>query len=183
MAQAYAHREKKYSAPIAGALVSDPDFRKWVLAQTRFAKYDDAELLAEKMLQKRSKGASNWWASHFQFRACDCSGCVGGKETDLLAVFEKDGYRFALHFEVKRPGDTFKPGKQQPEDYRTRAECWVRKAPRTVLDHQDAETILICDPGRLPGFSTYATQFDRVITIQEIRGAFPGLLHIDGSTA
>jgi hypothetical protein len=176
MGQVYAHREKKYSAPIAGALDSDPEFRKWVLGRTKFAKDGDAELLSEMMLQKRSKGASNWWASHFQFRVCDCSGCVGGKETDLLAVFEKGDYRFALHFEVKRPGDTFKLGKQQPADYRTRAECWVRKAPRTVLDHQDAETVLICDPDRLPGFSIYAPQFDQVITIREIREAFPGLL-------
>jgi hypothetical protein len=179
MAQAYAHKEKKYSAPIADALVSDPRFRKWVLERTKFAKDDDAELLSEKMLQKRSRGASTWWASHFQFRACDCSGCIGGKETDLLAIFDKGDQRFALHFEVKRPGDTFKPGKQQPEDYRTRAECWVRKAPRTVLDHQDAETVLICDPDKLPDFSKYAPQFDRVITIREISDAFPGLFDTD----
>jgi hypothetical protein len=92
----------------------------------------------------------------------------------LFGILEV-GYRFALHFEVKRPGDTFKPGKQQPEDYRTRAECWVRKTPRTVLDHQDAETVLVCDPDRLPGFAIYAPQFDRVITIREIGDTFPGL--------
>lgn len=183
MSHVYAHREKKYSVPIADGLVSNPKFRKWVIGRTKFASYDDAELLSEKMLQKRSKGASTWWASHFQFRACDCSGCVGGKETDLLAIFEKDDYRFALHFEVKRPGDTFKRGKQQPVDYRTRAECWVRKAPRTVLDHHDAETILICLPDKLPGFPIYAPQFDRVITIPQICDAFPGLLNVKDLTA
>jgi hypothetical protein len=104
------------------------------------------------------------------FRLC------GGKETDLLAIFEAKDFRFALHFEVKHPGDSFKAEKQQSKDYRIRATCWIGKTPKHVLAHQDAETILICSPERLPDFAVHASHFDRFISIEDISKAFPGLL-------
>lgn len=61
----------------------------------------------------------------------------------MLAVFEvEDGYRFAVHVEVKAPGDDF--GLLQAVDYGRRARCWAGegRAPGTVLPHHDATTVL-----------------------------------------
>jgi hypothetical protein len=60
-------------------------------------------------------------------------GC-NGQETDLLAVFEAPtGLRFALHVEVKNPGDSFSKTDQAPA-YPVRAKCWSTegKTPKRV---------------------------------------------------
>jgi hypothetical protein len=179
MAEAYAKHEKRFSSPISKALVFNPHFRTWLLAQTKFAAHAaHARLLSDEMFALRTSGAANWWVSHYQLK-CDCFGCIGGKETDLLAVFEgKSGFRFALHFEIKRPGDQFISAKQQPAAYKTRAMCWIVKSPTTVLPHHDAATVLICSPLRLRNYGLHAAEFDNVITVEEIAVRFPALLSL-----
>src|SRR5262245_63753508 len=119
----YGTVEFRYAAPIAGALATDPAFRTWMLSKTEFAaSAGDARLLHEEMKDWRSGVAANWWRSHFREK-CRCQGC-SGKETDLLAIFEdRTGQRFALHFEVKHPGDRFKPDGVQSRGYALRAAC------------------------------------------------------------
>jgi hypothetical protein len=177
MGHLYARNEKKYSAPLADGLRLNVCLRTWILRQTKFAAHaDSARLLDAEMMRCRTVKATNWWASHFR-TDCDCFGCKGGKETDLLAVFEgKAGFRFSLHFEIKHPGDQFKIAQRQPDAYKIRAACWIARAPSTVLPHQDAETILICSPSRLHNYNTHAARFDRAISIEQIAEAFPTVL-------
>lgn len=168
----YGSLEYGYAAPIAEGMAHDPTFRAWVISGTKFAdQATAARLLHEEMLAARN--ASSWWRSHFT-ESCRCDGC-SGQETDLLAVFEAGRGRFALHFEVKQPKDIFAPGKRQAANYRTRAACWVTKAPKAVLKHSDASTVLLCTEEHLSKFPDQAQQFDSIITFEEIRGAFPSI--------
>jgi hypothetical protein len=125
----YGHLELPYKEFFAQALVESSGFRKWVLRRTIFAEFaDEGRLLYREMLEKRSRSArlkANWAFSHYQERTrCACAGCCG-QETDLLAVFENPASaRFALHVEVKRPGDGF-TGKREKQAaaYPVRAQC------------------------------------------------------------
>jgi hypothetical protein len=175
MGQAYAIKEKLISKPFAEALALSSAFRAWVIGRTKFAaSANDAVLLDAEMMALRNPDTANWWVSHHHSR-CDCFGCKGGKETDILAVFAAAQTRFALHFEVKQPGDQFKAEKRQPEAYKIRAACWVKSPPARVLPHQDAATILICSPTKLRDYKVHRQNFDETITIQEIGEAFPGV--------
>jgi hypothetical protein len=158
------NQEFKFAKPFAEGLVNNLEFRKWVLKRTeKFAKYaDEAQLLDRKMFDERSDDAKTWWYHHFQEK-CRCFGC-SGHETDILAVFEIEraifetgdkllerDTRFAIHVEVKHPGDNFKDDKDkhQAERYTFRPECWVKKKPTHVLAHADATTVLLCSETRL----------------------------------
>jgi hypothetical protein len=165
----YGHKEFPHAKAFADALASDPVFRAWVLKKSGFP--GDAELLHEAMLRKRTPGTQLWWNSHFN-PSCYCSGCKGGKETDLLAVFEAtDGHRFAIHVEVKRPGDKF--GKQQAKAYQDRASCWISKTPNTVLPHVTASTLVLFSEEQRESFSEAISEFGTHVTIEEIRLQFP----------
>jgi hypothetical protein len=114
---------------------------------------------------------------------------AGGRETDILAVFEiekaifrtkKDEHlewarRFAIHVEVKHPGDNFKddPDEYQAERYVFRPQCWVAKKPKKVLAHADATTVPLCSDTRLKDYGDDPGFFDKVITFEEIVEAFP----------
>src|SRR5438445_8538443 len=107
MSMRYGSLEYKYAAPIAQALSDDAAFREWLLSKSEFAKFSDARILREEMTAHRRNSSAEWWRFHFTEK-CRCLGC-SGKETDLLVIFEsKSRIRFALHFEVKQPTDTFK---------------------------------------------------------------------------
>jgi hypothetical protein len=176
MGEPYAKNEKRLTIPFAEALKTNAVFREWILEHTKFkASAGDALLLDKEMMAKRSKGAANWWVSHHH-GACDCFGCKGGKETDLLAVFgAQTGLRFALHFEFKNPKDKFIRAKRQPEAYRLRAECWAKTPPNAVLPHHEAETVLVCSD-KLKDFDTHSGEFGATVTLERIEEVFPGLL-------
>jgi hypothetical protein len=163
--------EFAYAAPFANALAEDGSFRAWVLRQTKFAAFaSDARLLHEEM--KAQRRAATWWRSHFT-ETCRCQGC-SGQETDILAIFEAaSGTRFALHFEVKQPGDTFPANKDQAANYALRAKCWVASAPRSVVPHADAATVLLCSASKLAEYAHHLPKFGSVITFEEITRTFP----------
>lgn len=169
----YGGKELLYAEQIADALVNNSTFRTWVLMRTKFANLaDDARLLNEEMKKQRSAVAQTWWRSHFTEK-CRCFGCRG-QETDLLAIFEgAEQKRFALHFEVKHPGDQFKVGGHQAEAYPVRAKCWTEKAPPNVLPHSDATVILLCSSDQLKKFSPHTDSFASVITFEEVERDFP----------
>jgi hypothetical protein len=172
VATSYNPLEVAYAEPFADALAGNPSFCSWVLGKTDFAGISDgSHLLHDEMRKKRSKKARTWWGSHYR-HTCDCIGCRG-QETDLLAVFESiDAVRFALHFEVKRPGDTF--GENQAAAYPVRATCWLTNKPAAVVPHALAATVLLCSKSQLSSFSRHLRHFDAVITFEEIESRFPG---------
>lgn len=173
----YGALEYAYAAPIAAALRDSPEFLAWILRRTKFsASSIGARLLAEEMKSRRSSAAADWWRSHYS-QKCPCDGCKG-KETDLLAVIElADQRRVAIHFEVKQPADVFHTG--QGRAYALRAACWVRQAPKAVVRHEDAATILLCSEQRLPTFGAEVGQFDATVTFEEIARAFPSVLPLE----
>lgn len=171
----YGSVEFLYAEPFANALVTDPAFRTWVLRRTRFAVFaDEAHLLQDEMRAKRSKQAATWWRSHFTEK-CRCQGCRG-QETDLLAIFETaTGSRFGLHIEVKQPLDKFPREKDQAANYALRAGCWVSSAPKNVVPHTDATTVLLCSATKLAEYEPHLPKFGAVITFEEIAGEFPAV--------
>jgi hypothetical protein len=168
----YGGVEYAYAAPIAGALVEDASFRSWFLSQTEFERFRDARLLHEEMKSRRSTVSENWWRSHFSER-CRCAGC-SGKETDLLAIFEAlSGERFAIHVEIKRPGDSFKSNGVQAKGYPLRALCWTLNPPASVLPHSHATTALIMSEQDRGKFSPHVTHFMTLLTFEQIKEHFP----------
>ena len=169
----YGSLEYAYAEPFANALVIDPAFRCWVLRQTKFAPYAaEARLLHDEMRARRGKGSATWWRSHFTEK-CRCQGC-SGQETNILALFETmTGDRFALHIEVKQPTDRFPANKDQATNYALRAQCWVASAPKAVLPHAGAETILLCSTSKLEDYKTHLPKFGTVITFEDVAKLFP----------
>ena len=170
----YGHKELLYAEPFANALVENDEFRSWILKRTKFAPYaDSAKVLAGEMLAQRSVGTKYWWRSHYT-ESCRCFGC-SGHETDLLAIFEDaKRERFALHVEVKHPGDSFKK-ENQARAYPERAKCWVRNPPAPVLVHSDATTALLFSDARRGDYGGNLRHFDVRITFEDIRKEFPDM--------
>ena len=174
----YGAREYRYARPLAEALQVNQQFRRWFLGRTEFASYQDsAILLHEKQRLVRSPSAENWWRSYWVGSAYQFKSECGERETDLLAVFEvEDEMRFALHVEVKAPGDRF--GVEQARDYNRRARCWAGagRNPRTVLPHDMATTVLCCEARFGERCAVEASHFACVVTFEEIAehlGDFP----------
>jgi len=119
------------------------------LGGTKFADYAlDAQSLGEQQANLRTTlNSRKWfWFNHWctKDRYCECRG-EKGIETDILLIFEaSDQFRFAVHIEVKPPGENFLPG--QAESYPRRGSCWATPTARqkTVLAHDDFVTILVC---------------------------------------
>ncbi len=169
----YGSVEFAYAEPFANALLATPAFRSWVLGQTKFAAFQrEARLLHNEMRAQRSKSSATWWRSHFTEK-CRCQGCRG-QETDILAVFEaSSGMRFGLHFEVKQPADKFPTKKDQAANYTLRAQCWATSAPKSVVPHADAATVLLCSASKLTEYSPHLPKFGTVITFEEIARTYP----------
>ncbi len=168
----YGRHELRYAEPFANSLVADAAFRSWVLQKTEFADHcENARILDKEMFSKRGKKTKYWWRSHYT-EVCRCAGC-SGQETDLLAIFEAEmGVRFALHIEVKHPSDRF--GKlHQAVAYPVRAKCWAAKAPKSVLPHDKATTILLCSELKLKEYAPHLQSFGAVIKFEDIAKNFP----------
>lgn len=127
----YGKNEWLYALPIATALASDQQFRQWFISMTPFSSHATvARLLWEEQKAGRTKGSETWWRSYwtgssYQYRA-ECA----ERKTDLLAIFEvPSGFRFALHVEVKAPGDSSELNRRET----TAAEPGVGKAEIGLL--------------------------------------------------
>ncbi|MEQ8655461.1 MAG: hypothetical protein RIC87_23615 [Kiloniellales bacterium] len=167
----YGGIEWEYAAPIADALVASSEFRGWLLKKTRFAhQADQAILLHREMKARRSANAETWWRSYFTEK-CRCQGC-SGQETDMLAIFMSGGARFALHIEIKQPKDRFPTHKDQARNYGLRAACWAHSAPASVLEHEDADTVLVYAEKRRFDYSDQLKKFGAAVTFEEISSTF-----------
>jgi hypothetical protein len=172
----YGAIEWTYAEPIAEALVKSDEFRSWFVGQTEFSGYAlQAKLLNNEMKAKRSKSAQNWWRSHFT-ETCRCDGCQG-KETDLLAIFEASGgFRFAVHAELKRPGDRFEEDAVQSYGYQLRADCWAAKAPLRVPFHNAGTSMVLFSERDNKRHAAHLGNFRSSITFEQIVRRFPGML-------
>jgi hypothetical protein len=166
----YGPEEYRYARPIAGGLIDNAPFRIWLLEKTRFR--EDAKMaqpLHKEQKARRTVRAENWWRCYYvKNSSCSCGDC-GERETDLLAIFSTpQDYRFALHVEVKSPHDKF--SLDQAKDYGRRANCWKgrEKAPRTVLPHDEATTVLACERSFVSKNANHASLFDTVVSFDEI---------------
>jgi hypothetical protein len=170
----YGSKEFAFAEPFINALVDNPSFRTWVLQQTKFAALaDGSRVLSDEMGKRRNNSSTSWWRSHYTTK-CPCQGCVGGQETDILAIFETaSGMRFALHFEVKQPEDRFPTDKDQPANYQACAECWSKKPPKAVLPHACAATVLLCSARKQEEYAPHASKFGTIITFEDIKRDFP----------
>jgi hypothetical protein len=177
----YGHNEYRYARPIAEELERNTSFRSWVLTRTKFAQFSqEAELLHEQQKLCRTPQSENWWRSHFAGPSYQFKSECGERETDLLAIFGvRNDFRFAIHFEVKAPGDRF--GIDQALDYQRRAVCWSGRgrAPRTVLPHDEATTVLCCEREFAERVASEVSNFPTIITFEEISvwiAPFPDLV-------
>lgn len=166
----YGKNEWLYASPIADALVHDMTFRRWMICGTKFSSFaEDARLLWQEQKARRSASSETWWRSYWTGSSYQYHSECGERETDLLAVFETPaGFRFALHVEVKAPGDRF--GVDQARDYARRAACWKGRdrAPKTVLPHDDAACVLCCNEGFATAHPDTVKFFDSVFHHEQI---------------
>jgi hypothetical protein len=81
--------------------------------------------------------------------------------------------RFALHIEVKYPGDRFKKAGRQAEAYPIRAQCWIAKTPKYVLPHARATTALLFSEQNRLKFAPHLKHFDTLITLEDVEKNFP----------
>ena len=168
--EAYGPIEFTYANPVADAIATSDEFTSWLVSKTCFSKHAPfAVSLHRQQLHKRTKGIPYWWRNYFVgYDSCECKNC-GGRETDILAIFDGiNDFRFALHIEIKTPNDQFSP--DQASNYRKRAECWAGRssAPRTILPHDSATTVLLAAQTFLESGNPQVSQFDAVISFEEI---------------
>jgi len=160
----------EYARPIANALENDAEFRKWFIAKTVFAEHADTAIsLSKAQKRRRTPSAKNWWQHYYTTKSYAHFSECGKGETDLLAVFKTPvGFQFALHIEIKAPGDEFQ--KNQAADYPKRAKCWagIDRAPPTVLPHDEATTVLCCDDGFRVSNELELQYFSTVIDFETI---------------
>jgi hypothetical protein len=155
----YSTLEFRYARPLARAIVTQPEFRAWLLRRTKVASIarDLCPMPKLQATKRNTKDQKRWyWFNHFCRDTCSCQVeqwlPEDGRrtETDILIIFkEPTGSRIALHIEVKPPGEGWddKKRKWQAETYRRRAECWATNPemrPPTVLEHRNFVTLLAC---------------------------------------
>jgi hypothetical protein len=98
-----------------------------------------------------------------------CTGCFGGRETDIFVVFESvNKERFALHIENKLHKSSFTHG--QAAAYGVRAKCWERQ--KRFLEYSESQTVLLA-PTSFFARNPDAALFDVFIPHEEIIARCP----------
>jgi hypothetical protein len=167
MAGLYGRIEHGYCEPFAEAFAISEEFRDWILA--KFGLLDwVGRSTSLKSEQQATRTARFWWKNYFCHESrCTCPS-LAGREVDILLFCRHDeGAVLAVHVECKHPKDKFSKG--QAEGYRNRAACWAsgRGGPRSLLPHNQAKTLLICDRVALSALDLTA-YFDNIIHFDEI---------------
>jgi hypothetical protein len=176
---AYSSLELKYARPVASAILQDTNFRRWLLANTRYGEsiIDVQPIVAGEQTKLRSKSLKNtYWFNYFcgKDSSCVCRFDKKSKslETDILLILEcANKRRLALHIEIKPPRERLRHG--QAESYRLRASCWADPNTRSkqVPPHQEFLTILICGPELASDERTRC--FDKMVFHDEVRRWLP----------
>jgi hypothetical protein len=166
-----------YLAAIAIGVRDQRASREFLLERTEFAQiYEFAEPLWQLQWQARGNTKCPFW-SNYWFNPCESCNCridnSVSMEIDALFFLENSlGKRLAIHVEMKRDGEALSLG--QAEAYRPRAQCYrdQRRDRRGILRHDHFMSVLFC--GATTSVSTVKPYFDRVISHEEARNAFPG---------
>jgi hypothetical protein len=143
-----------------------PDFARWVLKYTKFAKLgSNIRLLHEEQMNIRPRKA--WWRHWW----CRIPELKKDRETDIFMVFEIAGSkrRFALHIENKKGNGSFAEG--QAEAYRVRALHMMQK--REYLNYEDFATVLLCPESFKERYPTKCDLFDACISYEAIAHFVP----------
>lgn len=153
-------REVELDHAFAEAFEASAEFRRWVLAGSRFSRHaDTAQLLRDEQARAR-KSAKHWWKHWWSYMPDGTS-----SETDIFAVFEiEGGRRFALHIENKPAHG--KINLRQAADYRRRAALWANDPQ--YLNYDDFETILIAPATFIAANGLCVAQFDRSLPYEVI---------------
>jgi hypothetical protein len=172
----YSPLEFRYARPLARAIMTRPDFRHWLLRRTKYASVAAGSCPVPKLQAKirKKKEQRRWyWFNHFCRDTCSCQvegwkpGDTRRTETDILIILrEPFGLNFALHIEVKPPGEDFR--QWQAETYPRRGKCWSNPEtrPATVLEHVGFVTLLACDKNLKGDIRTKS--FDHVVYHDDI---------------
>jgi hypothetical protein len=140
----YGPIEHSYCEPFAEAFAGSMDFRDWLFR--RLSLPDWVGRSKSLKSEQAVRGARYWWKNYFcSERRCVCAGAAGREIDILLFALRDDGKALGVHVECKQPKDTFHPG--QAEGYPIRKVCWSTKkgGPKTLLPHDQAVVVLICD--------------------------------------
>jgi hypothetical protein len=164
----YGPIEHYYCEPVAEAFADSSEFRDWLFSRLELADWiGRSTSLKSEQGAKRSK-ARFWWKNYFcGDTRCTCAG-LSGREVDILLFARRDDRRtLALHIECKHPTDRFHAG--QALGYSVRAACWAsgKGGPRSLLAHDEAHTLLICDRAAKHSVEN-TSQFDHVIYFDEL---------------
>jgi len=163
----YGKIEHSYCEPFVEAFDASTDFRDWLLARLCLSDWVGRSA-SLKLEQFSVRKARFWWKNYYCHESrCTCPG-LAGREVDILLFCRRtDGRTLAIHVECKQPKDTFSDG--QAESYRVRATCWAGGlgGPRSLLPHDLAVTVLICDREASHSLDDIA-HFDSVIYFDEI---------------
>lgn len=163
----YGAIEHSYCEPVAERLACDTSFASFFLDRAGVGGWS-ASFRCLKHEQTQARRSKYWWKNVYCPEGhCRCEG-MRGRELDILAVFERDdGQRLGLHIECKNPQDRFH--ENQAKHYADRIACWVQQErwPRTVLPHQLARSLLICDRANRHDWSSLS-HFNGIIFFDEI---------------
>jgi hypothetical protein len=177
----YQKRAQPYLDAVARGIKTSETARTFLLKNTVFETSFAANVpLWAEQWQKRDRANTlgcPFWANHWYevCASCDCrEPGTRSMETDaIFALRNAEGRVLALHIEFKHAHEAFRPG--QAESYKRRAACFRdrRKERKTLLDHHDYATVLLC--GRMTaGDPRVSTHFDRVVSHDDAAPWFDG---------
>jgi hypothetical protein len=155
---------------LADKLRDSSEFGAWFLTHTKFEHLArNVKVLFEEQRKNRFSAKAPWWRHWFTSK-CLCTGCFGGRETDIFVVFEaiETKARFSLHIENKTLNSRFTVG--QAEAYAVRAKCWAGQ--KRFLNYTDFATVLIA-PKAFRERNPNTDFFDSFISYEELAKVLP----------
>lgn len=156
--------EAKLDEALRNALIGDASFATWFLGKTAFAnpgaqcdfcRFNNpwSRVTLERL---------NVDTGEIEAETRDC-------ETDVLAVYEAEGRRIALHIENKLAGGSFTS--QQPELYAARVKQWAGR--KKLGSYAEATTVLIAPRAFYERFPEDAKKFETFVSHEEIAEYLP----------
>jgi hypothetical protein len=163
----YGRIEHSYCDPFAEAFDASANFRDWLLARLGLSDWVGRST-SLKLEQRAARRARFWWKNYYCHESrCTCPS-LAGREIDILLFCRRDdGRTLAIHVECKQPSDAFRGG--QAKAYPVRSRCWALGSggPRSLLLHDRATTVLICD--RASSYSLDDVEhFENIIYFDEL---------------
>ncbi|MGA7674931.1 MAG: hypothetical protein WCA78_07755 [Rhizomicrobium sp.] len=172
-----------YLDAIAHGVRDSVTSRAFLLGETEYAQaYAGAEPLWREQWKRRDPTDSlkcPFW-SNYWYEPCPSCNCRidDSVSMEIDAIFflrSTEGKTIAIHIEMKRDNEPLLHG--QAEAYRPRAACYrdQRRVRKTLLEHDHFIAVIFCGIGTDIPF--VERHFDRVVTHESARNAFPEYPH------